>query len=216
MSIATDRYISIEVLRARHLSFEKKIKELEEEKLKQAEISKFHKSHLRRWNAHYDEEIDRCKVAINTLLGLVDPNTQNSLKQLIKKAEKERITCKKCGGKLIFREYAGVLSGVKPTVAICPKCDAINLATEKRKTASMMIGFISTKEEMPKPSKKNRYFSEPVMILVGKRKYKAEYNFQRKHFFRIRIQGRRSYIFPDKNVLGWRYLSQDEIRAVQY
>lgn len=30
--------------------------------------------------------------------------------------------------------------------------------------------FISPKVEMPKQSKSNRYFSEPLMLLVGKRK----------------------------------------------
>jgi hypothetical protein len=66
-------------------------------------------------------------------------------------------------------------------------------------------GFISPKVEMPKPSERNRYFSEPLMLLVGKRKYKGQYNFHRKHFskFGYHIE---NYIFPDGNVLGWKLL----------
>ena len=66
-------------------------------------------------------------------------------------------------------------------------------------------GFISPKVEMPKPSESNRYFSEPLMLLVGKRKYKGQYNFHRRHFSKegYHIE---NYIFPDENVVGWRYL----------
>lgn len=65
--------------------------------------------------------------------------------------------------------------------------------------------FISPKTEMPKPSEKNNNFSEPLMLLVGKRKYKGFYNFNRSYFFKdgFHIE---NYIFPDENVLGWRYL----------
>jgi hypothetical protein len=66
-------------------------------------------------------------------------------------------------------------------------------------------GFISTKVEMPKPSEKNRYFSEPLMLLVGKRKYKGQYNFHRRHFSKAGYHIE-NYIFPDENVVGWMYL----------
>ena len=66
-------------------------------------------------------------------------------------------------------------------------------------------GFISPKVEMPKPSEINRYFSEPLMLLVGKRKYKGQYNFHRLHFSKAGYHIE-NYIFPDENVVGWRYL----------
>ena len=66
-------------------------------------------------------------------------------------------------------------------------------------------GFISPKNEMPKPSESNRYFSEPLMLLVGKRKYKGQYNFHRRHFSKVGYHIE-NYIFPDENVIGWKYL----------
>ena len=66
-------------------------------------------------------------------------------------------------------------------------------------------GFVSPKVEMPKPSEKNRYFSEPLMLLVGKRKYKGQYNFHRRHFSKAGYHIE-NYIFPDENVLGWKLL----------
>lgn len=66
-------------------------------------------------------------------------------------------------------------------------------------------GFISPKVEMPKPSESNRYFSEPLMLLVGKRKYKGQYNFHRRHFSKAGYHIE-NYIFPDENVIGWKYL----------
>ena len=66
-------------------------------------------------------------------------------------------------------------------------------------------GFISPKVEMPKPSDKNRYFSDPLMLLVGKRKYKGQYNFHRQHFSKAGYHIE-NYIFSDENVVGWRYL----------
>ena len=66
-------------------------------------------------------------------------------------------------------------------------------------------GFISPKVEMPKPSEINRYFSDPLMLLVGKRKYKGQYNFHRLHFSKAGYHIE-NYIFPDENVVGWRYL----------
>jgi hypothetical protein len=66
-------------------------------------------------------------------------------------------------------------------------------------------GFISPKNEMPKPSEGNRYFSEPLMLLVGKRKYKGHYNFNRRHFSKLGYHIE-NYIFSDENVLGWKYL----------
>ena len=65
--------------------------------------------------------------------------------------------------------------------------------------------FISPKVEMPKPSESNRYFSEPLMLLVGKRKYKGQYNFHRRHFSKVGYHIE-NYIFPDENVIGWKYL----------
>jgi hypothetical protein len=66
-------------------------------------------------------------------------------------------------------------------------------------------GFISPKVEMPKPSEKKRYFSEPLMLLVGKRKYKGQYNFHRRHFSKAGYHIE-NYIFPNENVLGWKLL----------
>ena len=66
-------------------------------------------------------------------------------------------------------------------------------------------GFISPKVEMPKPSESNRNFSEPLMLLVGKRKYKGQYNFHRRHFSKAGYHIE-NYIFLDENILGWKYL----------
>ena len=66
-------------------------------------------------------------------------------------------------------------------------------------------GFISPKVEMPKPSEKNKYFSEKLMLLVGKRKYKGVFNF---HFNRFYKDGfhTENYIFEIDKVDGWRLL----------
>lgn len=74
-------------------------------------------------------------------------------------------------------------------------------------TANHLLGegFISPKVEMPKPSEKNRHFSDPLMLLIGRRKYKGQYNFHRRHFSKAGYHIE-NYIFPDENVLGWKLL----------
>ena len=65
--------------------------------------------------------------------------------------------------------------------------------------------FISQRDEMPKPSEKNKNFSEKLMLLVGKRKYKGVFSF---HFNRFYKDGFHidNYIFEIDKVDGWRLL----------
>ena len=83
----------------------------------------------------------------------------------------------------------------------------LDITTEPQHDAKLLLGegFISPKVEIPKPSESNRYFSEPLMLLVGKRKYKGQYNFHRRHFSKAGYHIE-NYIFPDENVIGWKYL----------
>ena len=82
----------------------------------------------------------------------------------------------------------------------------MNIAETPTCTKPMLgEGFISPKVEMPKPSESNRNFSEPLMLLVGKRKYKGQYNFHRRHFSKAGYHIE-NYIFLDENILGWKNL----------
>ena len=83
----------------------------------------------------------------------------------------------------------------------------VDLKDETHTFGNVLLGegFISPKFEMPKPSENNRYFSEPLMLLVGKRKYKGQYNFHRRHFSKAGYHIE-NYIFSDENVLGWKLL----------
>ena len=63
--------------------------------------------------------------------------------------------------------------------------------------------WIKCSDEMPKPSDRNKNFSDTIMLLVGKRKYKGFYNFHRAHFSKdgFHIE---NYIFNDGAVSHWR------------
>lgn len=66
-------------------------------------------------------------------------------------------------------------------------------------------GFISPKVEMPQPSEKNKNFSEKLMLLVGKRKYKGVFSFHFNQFYKDGFHVE-NYIFPIDKVDGWRLL----------
>jgi len=76
---------------------------------------------------------------------------------------------------------------------------ALNIASVSKSA------FISPRIEMPKPSEKNRYFSEKLMLLVGKRKYKGVYSFHFKRFYKDGFHTE-NYIFEIDKVDGWRLL----------
>ena len=65
--------------------------------------------------------------------------------------------------------------------------------------------FISLKDEMPKPSKKNPNFSDNLMLLVGKRKYKGVFSFHFNRFYKSGFHVE-NYIFEIEKVNGWRLL----------
>jgi len=66
-------------------------------------------------------------------------------------------------------------------------------------------GFISPKYELPKASEKNRYFSKPLMLLVGKRKYRGVFSLHFNKFYKDGFHIENNSFEIDK-VNGWRLL----------
>ena len=79
------------------------------------------------------------------------------------------------------------------------------LKNQLHKHSVCKSAFISPKDEMPKPSEKNPNFSDKLMLLVGKRKYKGVFSFHFNRFYKdgFHIE---NYIFEIEKVNGWRLL----------
>lgn len=87
------------------------------------------------------------------------------------------------------------------------ECNPIN---EDMEFAGMFLSvgksvFISPKDGMPKPSEKNKNFSEKLMLLVGKRKYKGVFSFHSNQFYKDGFYTE-NYIFSIDKINGWRLL----------
>ena len=50
--------------------------------------------------------------------------------------------------------------------------------------ALIEMGFVDPKNELPPRSEGLKYFSIPIMILIGKRKYKGSYSYHHNKFYK--------------------------------
>lgn len=66
-------------------------------------------------------------------------------------------------------------------------------------------GFIDPRVELPsKKSDRNNNFSAPLLLLIGKRKYKGSYSFHFGWFYKDGFHTE-NYIFDISQVSGWKY-----------
>ncbi len=78
--------------------------------------------------------------------------------------------------------------------------------THKNHIMKTKEDFKAPTKDMPLLSKTSFYFSDILMILVGKRKYKAVYNFAKKRFERWG-SNTEYYWFEISEVVGWKLVS---------
>lgn len=69
----------------------------------------------------------------------------------------------------------------------------------------LAAGFIDPRSELPSvKSSRNPHFSAPLLLLIGKRKYKGSYSFHFGWFYKDGFHTK-NYIFDISQVSGWKY-----------